>query len=94
MKIEVSDTKTAIQDANTLLIDVKELSSVRDSLEYVLHELKDYWEQTQEDAAAFYNDLNNNIQILSEILNHNKEFANAIIDYAESQEKTSANTIN
>lgn len=94
MTIRILDSKRIINDAATLLQDVVELESTKQSLEYILNEIKEYWEQTQEDAAYFYEELKNNIEVLSKILNHNKEFANAITDYAESQTKTSEKTIN
>ena len=94
MNIEITDTKAIINDANTLLEDVVELESVKDSIEYILNEIKEYWEQTQEDAAAFYEDLRKNVDTLSELLKCNKEFATAISEYAESQEKVSQNSIN
>lgn len=90
--IKINNTAQAISDASELATNATELSSVTDSIEYILGEIGAYWEQSQEDAQSFTKGLEQNVETLQTIVECNKEFSQVIEKYAENQEKTGQNT--
>ena len=92
-KISINDTAKAISDAQELATNAVQIDSVRESLEYILNEVKAYWEETQQDAQKFSSGLSKNVINLQSMVECNKEFANVITKYAEAQGKTAEQTV-
>jgi len=91
--IKINNTAQAINDAEEIASNAVELNSVAESIEFMLAEVKGYWEQTQQDAQAFNAGLEKNLEILRNIVECNKEFSQIVIKYAENQEKTGQNAV-
>lgn len=91
--IKINNTAQAISDAEEITTNTVKIDSCADSIEYILNELKQYWEQTQEDAQSFSDGLRKNVEKLKTIVECNKEFAEVIKQYAELEDKTGQKTV-
>lgn len=91
--IVINDEQKAISDALEIANSAVELSSVTESIEYILGEIGSYWEQTQNDAQTFKTGLDTNVKTLQSIVECNKEFAQVIEKYAKNQSATGQNVI-
>ena len=91
--IKINNTMQAISDAEEIATNAVELNSVAESIEFMLNEVKSYWEQTQQDAQNFSKGLEKNIETIKSIVDCNKEFSQVVIQYAENQEKTGQNAV-
>lgn len=90
--IQITNTQQAKTDAENLASSAVETESVIESIEYILSEIKQYWEESQQDAQTFSTGLETNVNTLKTIVECNKDFSAAITKYAENQEKTAQNT--
>ena len=93
MAIIINNTATVKSKAEELIIEAEKIQSVAESIEYILGELNEYWSAVQEDQQTFYNGLKQNVTDLDTIQKCDYDFANAIIEYMEVTDKTSATTI-
>jgi hypothetical protein len=93
MAIIINDTATVKSKSSDLISEAVKIESVKDSIDYVLNELNEYWNATQEDQQIFYNGLKSSVAELEIIHTCNQEFANAMIEYMEVTDKTSAKTL-
>lgn len=93
MSINIMQPATVKAKASELLENSNYLQSVSHSIDYILKELAVYWEQTQADAQSFSLGLKKNVEYLNNIVQYNKEFSDAIIEYIDVSEKISRNTI-
>jgi len=93
MAIIINNTATVKSASQDLITEAKKIESVKESIEYILNELNEYWSATQEDQQSFYKGLQDSVGSLETIHTCNQEFANAMIDYMEITDKTSANTL-
>ena len=93
MAIIINDTLSVKKMADELNVESNKIESVKDSIAYILKELKEYWSETQEDQQSFYNGLSKCVESLETIHTCNLEFSNAIIDYMDVTEKISTNVI-
>lgn len=93
MAIIINNTSVVKQNAEELISESEKMSSVKDSIEYILGELNEYWEATQQDQQTFYNGLKSDVEALATVHTCNSEFANSMIEYMEVTEKTSQETI-
>ena len=91
--IGIKDTSAAITSAEELNALSFDIDSARESIESILNEVKEYWEQTQQDAQTFSTGLEKNIESLKSITECNKEFSIAVENYAEKQQTTSQKTV-
>lgn len=91
--ITIKDAQKAISDAEEIATSAVELSSVVESIDYIVGEVGSYWEQTQTDAQAFKTGLETNVKTLDSIVECNKEFSQIVEKYAESQSTTGQSTI-
>ena len=94
MAIVINNTGQVKSSADQLSANSVKLNSVSESLEYILSEVKEYWEQSQQDAQTFSTGLQENIDKLSTIVSCNKEFSSAITNYMDVTEKISSTTVN
>ena len=92
-RIEINDPNDVIAEAEALATNTTSIDSVRESLEFILQELNEYWSQTGEAAQSYYTGLSTNVEKLTKIVECNKEFAQAITNYSESQHSTSQEVI-
>ena len=92
-QITITNTTLAKSDAETLASNAVETESVISSIEHILAELGQYWEESQQDAQTFAQGLKTNVETLKTIVECNKEFSTTIQSYAENQEKTGGNTV-
>lgn len=92
-QITITNTALAKSDAETLATNAVETESVITSIEHILGELGQYWEESQQDAQTFAQGLKTNVETLKTIVECNKEFSTTIQGYAENQEKTAGNTV-
>lgn len=93
MAIIINNTATVKSKAEELITESEKLESVKSSIEYILNELNEYWDANQEDQQQFYNGLKQNLTELETIYTCNNEFSNAMVEYMEVTDKTSATTI-
>lgn len=91
--IKINNTAQAISDAEEIASAAVKINSVAESIEFILSEVKSYWEQTQQDAQTFYNGLEQNVGILKTIAECNKDFSQIVTKYAENQDKTGQNAV-
>lgn len=91
--IKINNTAQAISDAEEIATNAIEINSVAESIEFILSEVKGYWEQTQQDAQVFSAGLEKNLETLNNIVECNKEFSQVITKYAENQDKTGQNAV-
>lgn len=91
--IKINNTAQAISDAEEVATTTVELKSAASSIEFILNEVKSYWEQTQQDAQTFSEGLQKNVEKLNNIVECNNEFSQVVIKYAENQEKTGQKTV-
>lgn len=91
--IKINNTGQVINDAEEVATNAVKINSVAESIDYILTEVKGYWEQSQQDAQNFYNGLLQNVGILKTIAECNKDFSTTITKYAENQEKTGNNPV-
>jgi len=91
--IKINNTAQAISDAEEIATNAIELNSVAESIEFILSEVKGYWEQTQQDAQKFSTGLEKNVETLKNIVECSKEFSQVVVKYAENQDKTGQNTV-
>ena len=92
-QITITDTVQTKSVAEELIVNTNELNSVKASIEFILTELNEYWEATQEDAQSFAAGLKDGTTALETICTCNKNFANAINAYVDAQAKTASNTV-
>ncbi len=90
--IQITNTLIAKNDSSELSNNVVQTNSVIDSLEYIMTEIKQYWEESQQDAQKFASGLETNIANLKTIAECNKDFASAIEKYADTQDKIGQQT--
>lgn len=93
MAIIINNTETVKNKAEELITESTKLQSVRESIDYILNELNEYWSATQQDQQSFYNELKNNMENLETVYTCNQEFADAMIEYMEVTNKTSQTTV-
>ena len=93
MAIIINDTATVKTKAQELIAEAEKIESVTQSIEYILGELNEYWSAVQEDQQTFYNGLKQNVTDLETIHKCDFDFSNAIIEYMEVTDKTSATTV-
>lgn len=91
--IKINNTGQVKNDAEEIATNAIKINSVAESIEFILTEVKGYWEQTQQDAQTFYTGLEQNVGILKTIAECNKDFSTTITKYAENQEKTGNNSV-
>jgi len=91
--IKITDTEKAKGDAQEILVETVKLESASTSINQILREIKSYWEQTQQDAQSFSEDLGNEIETLNNIIKCNNDFSDIIMNYALNQEKTGQRTV-
>lgn len=91
--IAIKDTASVISSAEELNLLSFDIDSARESIEHILNEVKEYWEQTQQDAQTFSTGLEKNVESLKSITECNKEFSVAVRNYAEKQESTSQQSV-
>lgn len=91
--IEIKNVSKVISSAETLASGTVKLDSARESIDYILNELNQYWAETQQDAQTFAEGLKKNVERIQTMVECNKEFATAITNYAEAQQKTSTSAI-
>ena len=91
--ISINNIQNVVNSAEQLAALTTDLESARDSVEYILNEVKEFWSQTQQDAQTFSEGLTQNLESLKTMSECNKEFAQAITNYAESTNTTSQNVI-
>ena len=93
MEIIITNTAAAVNNAENLLHLTNEINSVKESIQYILGELSEYWAATQEDQQSFYKGLESGVNGLENIIQCNKDFSNAIIEYVNVLESTSQNSV-
>lgn len=93
MALVINNTQQVKDYASQLATNAEKISSVQYSIDYILNELAEYWEQTQEDAQTFATGLKNNSSNLETIVECNKEFAVAIENYINATESTASTTV-
>lgn len=93
MAIIINNTALVKSKAEELITEAEKIESVKTSIEYILSELNEYWNAGQDDQQAFYNGLKQNMTELETIHVCNTEFSNAMIEYMEVTDKTSATTV-
>ncbi len=93
MAIIINNTATVKSDAEELKSESVKIESVKNSIEYVLAELNEYWNEVQEDQQVFYKGLQADQEALETIKACNDEFSDSIIEYMEVTDKTSSQTI-
>ena len=93
MAIIINYTATVKAKAEELVAEAEKIESVTQSIEHILGELNEYWSAVQEDQQTFYNGLKQNVSDLETIHKCNYDFSNAIVEYMEVTDKTSATTV-
>ncbi len=93
MAIIINNTQQVKEYAQELASNAERISSVKDSIDYILNELAEYWEQTQEDAQSFSEGLRSESNTLGTIVECNKEFAMAMENYITATEATSQTSV-
>lgn len=91
--IAIKNTTVVKREAENLITQTEKIESVKDSIKWILMEIKNYWAETQEDQQAFAKGLEENTQVLENIIACNNDFSQAIIQYMEVTDKTSQTTI-
>lgn len=91
--IDITDTAGVKAKAETLITEAEKIQSVKDSIDYILSELNEYWSAVQEDQQVFAKNLKENVTSLETIYTCNQEFSHSMIDYMEVTDKTSAQTV-
>ena len=93
MNISITNTSAAVTNAEKLLHITNEINSVKESIQYILGELSEYWAATQEDQQSFYGSLEKGVMGLEKIVQCNKDFSNAVMEYVEAISTTSQNSV-
>ena len=93
MAIIINNTATVKSDAEELRSESIKIESVKNSIEYVLAELNQYWNEVQEDQQVFYKGLQADQEALETIKACNDEFSDSLIEYMEVTDKTSSQTV-
>lgn len=91
--IQINDTATVKSKAEELASNSVQLESVRQSIEHVLMEVKEYWNQTQQDAQAFTKGLDENVKYLETVIGCNKDFSTTITNYMDVTEKVASTSV-
>ena len=91
--IKINNTAQAITDAEEVSVTAVLMESCATSIEHILNEVKQYWEQTQQDAQTFSKGLEENVEKLKNIVDCNKEFSQLVTRYAENQDNTGQKTV-
>ncbi len=89
--IIITNPDTAREQAEAIAANIAQIKSVKSSIEYILKELAEYWEQTQQDAQAFSGELTKNAEKLDVIISCNTEFAENMVSYISATEQISSN---
>ena len=69
------------------------IDSCKESIEYILNELSEYWSATSQDQQGFHKELKDNANVLNNICTCNRDFSSAIVQYMEVTEGTSNKTV-
>lgn len=93
MAIIINNTATVKSNAEELKTESVKIESIKDSIEFILSELNEYWNAVQEDQQVFYKGLQTDKEALEIVKSCNDEFSDAIIEYMEVTDKTSSQTV-
>lgn len=89
-RINIKDSKTIINNANSVFSSLTEIKNLKTNIENILNELDSYWENNG-DRQKFAKILSSELSTLGDILYCTDEFCAAISDYVNAQEATSSN---
>ena len=89
-RINIVNTKTVIDNANSVMTNLTEIKSIKASIDQILSELKVYWAENG-DQQKFASILSGELGTLNEIIYCTGEFCSAITDYVNALEATSSN---
>ena len=92
MAIIINNSDLVKEDATALAANSVQIDSIRHSIDFILGELAEYWEQTQQDAQAFTTGLKDESKYLTNIVECNKAFAEAITSYITATENVGKRT--
>ena len=93
MAIIINNTDLVKSKAEELKTEAIDLRSVKESIDYILAELNEYWSAVQEDQQVFYKGLQEDMNALETIYTCDSEFADAMVEYMEVTKTTSQNTV-
>ncbi len=93
MAIIINNTSSVKTMADNLLTETKKIESVKESINYILSELNEYWAANQEDQQTFYKGLQDNVAALETISSCNNEFSNSLVEYMNATDATSVITL-
>ena len=93
MAIVIRNTQQVREYAQQLATNAEKIRSSKGSIDYILSELAQYWEQTQQDAQKFSTRLKENSETIGTIIECNQEFARALENYIDATEATAQNTV-
>ena len=93
MAIVIKNTQQVREYAQQLATNAEKIKSSKGSIDYILSELAQYWEQTQQDAQAFATKLKDDSDKIGTIIECNQEFSRAMENYIDATEATSQNTV-
>lgn len=78
----IKNPAQAQEDSEKIINASQRLSESAASLSYALNEIKSYWEQESPDAASYSNSLQNDIDNLTKLVEGEKQFGQAILNYS------------
>ena len=89
-RINITNTNTVVNNANSVISTLSEIKSIKASIERILSELSVYWAENG-DQQKFANILSSELKTLEEMIYCTGEFCSATNDYIKSIEATSTN---